>query len=332
MNDTTQPTASDAVDSDILKIAAEADAAADAQTSPAPAQTEQPTDPATAPADTQAPATPEATPPPTPEHKPADQKPADPKPEDKASPYEKSKKDAERLDRSWKALEQEKHEFRATKAQMEAQLATLQQEVARLKSAPAKPAEPAADRHGLTADDYDSLAKRYADEGRDDMAAVAKDRAAALRAQAATAAQQPRAIDADWTTPDFQAKWQAEVQACLKEDQALADPAHPVTKAANLLVNNPEYGPMFRSSPKGIRYAVEVARLMNAAHAAQTEKQAHEATKAELAKAKAEVDRLHKLMQPQRSHPTSSAPVAKPPEDMSTDDIRALALAADRGD
>ena len=325
MDTNTAPAETTAADDiDMMKVAMEADAALDnpANTTPAPAQKEQ--TPATGDQDGKQDEKPD---PAKPDNKtaakPEDKKEGD---DDKGTPYEKSKKDAERRDRSWKALEQEKTEFRAEKARIESDLAALRQEVARMRQAPATHG-PAKDKHGMSASDYEKLAKRYETEGNDEMAQAAKERAEALR-------QQPAAPPADpFQTPEFQAAWQGNVQALLKEDPTLADPKNPLVQAANALTQHPQYGKLLRSDPAGIRAAVEIARLQVNAQAAQTFKTELDQTKGQLTKAQAEVERLTKLLQPRGSLPGGPAPSNnKSGAEMNSDEIRALAAAADRGE
>jgi len=309
---------------DMMKVAMEADAALDnpANTTPAPAKPEQ--TPATGAQDGKQDNQPDpAKPDDKTAAKPEDKKEGD---DDKGTAYEKSKKDAERRDRSWKALEQEKTEFRAEKARIEADLNSLRQEVARLRQAPASQG-PAKDKHGMSASDYEKLAKRYETEGNDEMAQAAKERAEALR-------QQPAATPADpFQTPDFQAAWQGNVQALVREDPTLADPKNPIVQAANALTQHPQYGKLLRSDPAGIRAAVEIARLQANAHAAHTFKAELDQTKSQLTKAQAEVERLTKLLQPRGSLPGGPAPSSnKSGAEMNSDEIRAIAAAADRGE
>lgn len=300
----------------MMALALEADAAPEVQTetgkTPATAQPSQTTEPATVKADEPPAAKPEE----KPESK-----------DDKGTPFEKSKKDAERKDKSWKALDAEKAEFRAEKARIDAELAALRQQVAQVR--PPRTTEPGKDKHGNTVRDYEEMAKDYDDKGQDDLAALARKRAAELKA----AAPENAAAQAhDFASPQFQAKWQENVQALTRADATLAAPDNPVTKAANALVNDPNYGPLLRSHPHGITAAVEVARLMQAANQAQAIQAANTKLQGDLKTAQAEIDRLTKLTTPRRSLPGGPAATAQSPEEMDSSAIRAIAAAADRGE
>ncbi len=242
------------------------------------------------------------------------------------SPFVKAKKDAERLDKTWKSvneqkaqIEQERRAFEAERAE----LTRLRSELDTLKKRVAAPAEPVKDEHGATADTYAALAKRYREEGRDDMAATAEQRAAALRAKTAPAApQQTAATGPDITSPEFQAKWRENTAALVQAEPDLAKPDNPVVQTANALLQDKEWSGFFLSRPDGIRAAVAVAKLQHqAARAAQLD--------TELAAQRAEVARLTKLVSPRGSLPANQAPGDRRPEDLSTADLLALAAQAD---
>lgn len=251
------------------------------------------------------------------------------------SPYAKAQKESARKDKSWQAIEAQKAAVRDEQAKIAAERQTLHRELAELRAKAQAPTAPAKDEHGNTAEDYDELADKYADEGNTALAKAARERAKALRRapagnqatgqQAATAPQTP-------DSPQFQAAWQANVQQLITKDPELAKPDNPIVRTANALVNDPDYGRFFRHAPDGIAAAVEVARIMQQAESAKTLTTEVEMTKAELTKAKAEIDRLNKLTQPQGSPPTGAAPSRKPTDALTDDDIRQMAAAADRGE
>jgi hypothetical protein len=244
----------------------------------------------------------------------------------KESQYAKAQKEAERRDRSWKALEQEKAEFRQQEATLRTQLDTMKRELQQLQAA--RSAGPARDEHGATAETYDRLAKRYADEGNDEMAQAAQERADRLRRQTPVV-HQPAAQAEQWKTPEFQQEWKRHTEELVAAEPALNDPQNPVLKAANTLLSDKNWAPYFLARPDGIRAAVEVARLV--------EKSARiDAIQKELADAKAENQRLTKLTSPRGSHPSAPPNGNKRLEDMSDseahDEIRRIAAAADRGE
>lgn len=251
-------------------------------------------------------------------------KPADAKPE---TPYAKAQKEAERRDRSWKALESEKTEIRAKQAQYEQQTRELTELRQRLAQ-PATPVKPAVDEQGIDATTYERLAKEYAAEGNESMAAMARKQAASLRSkEAAAPGAAPAAAEATppHTKPEFQAKWREHTAALVQAEPDLAKPDHPVVQAANALLADTAWGRFFLAHPDGITAAVQVAKLQQQAA------QAIAAAK-ELTTARQEIARLTKLTSPRGSHPASAIPADRNPADLSDADVHALAAAADRGE
>jgi hypothetical protein len=322
--------ASSTPDADMLAVAM----AADAQTEP----TTQTAAPAAAPQDqTGVPPvegkdakTPDAAPAAPAAAKPGETTDAPKAPAKKETQFEKAKGDAERKDRSWKALEEEKVQVRTEKAALQAELQGLRREVEQLRTA--KPTGPAKDEHGATAEDYTALAKRYEAEGNDEYAAAARARAQKLSQPTGPRADNGAAFD----SPEFQSKWREQTQQLIAKEPELADPANPLVKAANGILADPTYGRFFKSHPDGIAAAVEVARLMRGNAQAQETTQQLTTTKAELTKAQAEVTRLNSLLHPRGSHPAGQPGGAPKIEDMNAAEaqqaVLEMARAADRGE
>jgi hypothetical protein len=332
-------------DTEMMRLAAEADAAMDAAPSgatPKPAAEQ----PKTASADAK-PGAPAAADKPAPENK--DAKPGEPalnktEAEKKAqSDYAKKQGELERRDRSWRALDEEKQKFRAEEQTLRGEVQQLRAELATLKQKPAQPAatggETAKDQHGMTAADYQRLARQYRAEGRDDMAEMALDRADELRRQPAAAAQPaatapaqaPGSVEA-FNAPEFQQEWRGHIAQLVKEDPALADAANPLVRATNALVQDGTFGRFFRSAPDGIRAAVEVAKLMRTAEEGRAAKEELNTARAELKKLRAEKERLDALTQPQSGRPTGPATPPRTGAEVSDAEMLAIAAAADRGE
>jgi DNA repair exonuclease SbcCD ATPase subunit len=268
---------------------------------------------------------------PAPEKPKADDKPATDKPE---TPFTKAQKDKERLGRSWKDLETEKTQFKQEKATLTQELENLRREVTELKSKPAAPAssEPMKDEHGHTAATYEAVAKKAAAENDTEIAALARQKASALK-QKQQQAQPPAAASATagetWKTPEFQQQWAANAAAIVQAEPALGDPENPVFKSVQHLVNQSPFASLLKSRPDGIRAAVEVAKLQI---------QAAEATKLreQLTAKDAEIARLNKLTAPLGAPPGGGPTAPKRIEEMSADEaeahVRQLAAAADRGE
>ncbi len=235
----------------------------------------------------------------------------EPKPE---SAYTKAQKEKARMEKTWKQVQAEKEAVRRERDELQRQRAEIESK--------AKPKD-----DGPPAEVYDALAKKYEGEGNEAMAEMARQQAAQLRAKAAQGTAPARQAEA-WKTPEFQTEWQKHVAELVQANPALSDPNDPVVKLTNGLVNDPAYGRYFKAHPDGIKMAYEVAQLQQRAGKA-------EALEKELAKVKAENERLSKLTSIRGSHPpTASAP--KGLASMKGDDaeayVRQQAEKADRGE
>jgi hypothetical protein len=328
---TTTPAANSA-DQDMLRIAQEADAAMENPATETPGKTADAPQNGTPPAagDSAKTTTDDDPSKTNPEKK--DGTPQDGAPKADESAFSKAKKDAERRDRSWKALDQEKAEFRAEKARYDAELAGLRRELAELRKTRTAPSGPARDPNGATADDYEKLAKDYEEQGRDDLAKAARDRAEALRKQGAAPVQADGRTDPK-SDPAFQAQWRATAEELRASDPELAKTAgeSPLVAAVNTLLTDQQWGRYFTQHPDGLRAAVEVAKLMRSAQGATELQTKITALEDQAKKDKAEIARLNGLLQPRGSLPAPNAPGgAKKPEDMTDAEIMAAAQAADR--
>lgn len=162
------------------------------------------------------------------------------------TPYQqaldKKQKDEVRLDRSWKKLHEEKDELRRR-----------EEKLAERPEAPGNVKDP-----GKI---YDDLARDFRNKGDHKMAELALEKAEEVRDKVRQADSVPEP-DAHWHKPAFQRGWSDARDTLIRQDPALADPANPVVKIANDLVNDKEMGPIARSHPNGLKAAVGIARLM----------------------------------------------------------------------
>lgn len=261
-----------------------------------------------------------------------EKKPEDDKTKKDAKPetdFAKAKKENERNDRSWKALDAEKNAFRQEKAAFTGELENLRREVAELKKKPAAPTGPVMDEHGFTAATYEAVAKKAKAENDPELAALAEQKAAALKHKEAAASAAPAASAEPWKSPEFQQQWAANAAAIVQAEPELGNPENPVFKSVEQLVNKSDFATLLKSRPEGIRAAVEVAKLQITAAEVPTLRKEVETLKTEIA-------RLNKLTQPRGSLPASQQPGQKRIEEMSPDEadthVRNLAAAADRGE
>ena len=199
---------------------------------------------------------------------------------------ERKQKDEARLDRSWKRLHEEKEEIRRQREQL-----------ARRQESPGGAKDP-----GKT---YEDLARDYRSKGDHKMAELALEKAEEAREKARESDSVPEP-DAHWEKPAFQRGWAEARDTLIRQDPTLADPANPVVRIANDLVNDKELGPIARSHPNGLRAAVGIARLMLEANAHRREAQ----------KLRDEVRRLSSLTSVEGGNGWS-APSRRSPDDMS---------------
>jgi hypothetical protein len=231
--------------------------------------------------------------------------------------FAKAQKEADRKDRSWKALEAEKTQFRQERGALLTELQQLRQQMTELRAR----AEPARDKHGMTAEDYERMAQKKREQGEDGIAEAALERAAELRRQ------QPAAAAYDPTKdPAFVQAWNGHIQALQTEEPELANADNPVTKAANALLADKQWAPFFTSRPDGIRAAVEVAKIIKG----------HADMAGQLKAKDAEIERLTKLTS-LRGSPAGGPPAPKKgieemPDEEAHAELLRIARAADRGE
>ncbi|EIQ00738.1 hypothetical protein OpiT1DRAFT_05293 [Opitutaceae bacterium TAV1] len=246
------------------------------------------------------------------------------------SAFTKAQKEKQRRDDSWKALNEEKAALRQQQQAVQAEISQLRQQVAELSKKAAAPAGPVKDEHGHTAETYEGLAKKYDEEGQTQLAQLAREKAAELRVKATAAAQPaaPATAPAEaWKTPEFQAAWKKGADEIVAKEPELANADNPVFKRVNALVNDQRWRKFFLAAPEGIHAALEVAKLQEQAARV-------DGLNTELTKAKAEIDRLNKLVQPLGGQPGGAPAGAKKLEDMNEAEaeahVLAMAAAADR--
>lgn len=246
------------------------------------------------------------------------------------SAYTKAQKEQARLDESWKKLNAEKEALRKDPEFQEYLRQKKERALGKPADTAAKPKRP------YTAADMEAVAKQYQDEGNDKMAVAARERAAELlkeeQAEALAAKQAPSGDHR--RTPEFQQDWAKNFQEVAATEPELQKEGSPLEQTVFNLVNNPEYAPFFRALPKGIKYAVEIAKMMREAHGAKGLQEKLKTTEGDLTKAKAEVERLTQLTALGGSLPAITGK-GRGLADMSGDEADAeilrLAKAADRG-
>jgi len=175
-----------------------------------------------------------------------------------ASPYTRAKKDAERLDKTWKSVNQRKAELEERERQLaerEEQIKKLQQEGPRQEGerdqrAPTRRSEK------LGSKEYLEAAKVYEAEGEYEKANAAR--------QLADEARQAEQQEDQQQQQQFQAEWDKNLQAVLASPEYadMNDPQSPLGQNVQKVLKEE---PMLRQIPDGIRKAAWVGKAFTMA-------------------------------------------------------------------
>lgn len=170
---------------------------------------------------------------------------------------EKAKKEAERRDRSWKKLEEEKAKFLREKAEFEA---------AKLAAAPAAPQheQNPATNPNVLADQFENLARNFEAAGDFDKADEAREKAKALRqiqtqAPANAGGAMPQRNVAD--NPQFKVAWQANLERALNDYPEMKDVNSEFGKTVQALLRAPDSASYFSGRPDGVYVAAQLANM-----------------------------------------------------------------------
>jgi hypothetical protein len=243
----------------------------------------------------------------------------EPKADEKKSKYQAAKeKDAAervRLDNSWKSLQAEKEKLKRERESWE---------VAR-QSKPTAGSDTKA-KGKAEADVYDELAKGYDDDGETELAALARERAKAIREKADNepekAPTQTAQAEPVWKSEGFQKEWGDNAKKIIAAKPDYAKPDNPVNKRVAALLSAPNYAKFFTSHPDGIIVATEVAELLEQAGQIKTLSE-------QLKEKEAEIATLNKKLGLGATPSAGAASGKKSVDDMTDAEIEAAAIAAD---
>ena len=184
-------------------------------------------------------------------------------PEVKEQPKSKWAKNEERKTSSWKHINAEKEEIKRQREELHRVASQLKNQKDDLDTGKAY-----RDEKGFTAEDYENAAKRLKEEGDDDLASDAKERAKEVRTEAKKS-QQEREVKKQYGA------FESKRQELMQRNPELQDANSDLTKAANaILKQHPSM-----TNPVGLESAVKIARLqMKAAGAEKSETQVKELT------------------------------------------------------
>ena len=184
-------------------------------------------------------------------------------PKAEEQPKSKWAKNEERKTSSWKHINAEKEEIKRQREELLKVAEELKGRQADLDDGKAY-----RDEKGFTAEDYENAAKRLKEEGDDDLASDAKERAKEVRTEA-NKSQQEREVKKQYGA------FESKRQELMQRNPELQDANSDLTKAANaILKQHPSM-----TNPVGLESAVKIARLqMKAAGAEKSETQVKELT------------------------------------------------------
>ena len=184
-------------------------------------------------------------------------------PEAEEQPKSKWAKNEERKTSSWKQINAEKEEIKRQREELLKVAEELKGRQADLDDGKAY-----RDEKGFTAEDYENAAKRLKEEGDDDLASDAKERAMEVRTEA-DKSQQEREVKKQYSV------FESKRQELMQKHEDLRDVNSELTKAANAILQ--QYPSM--ANADGLENAVKIAQLqMKAAGAEKSETQVKELT------------------------------------------------------
>ena len=178
-----------------------------------------------------------------PEPQDAPEEPSEEKPKSK---YTRAKKSQERANKSWKEVNAAKEELKAEQAklaeerqQLEAKKADAFSEIQQRKEAAQ-----------FTPDDYEQIAKEYREEGRDDLAELALQKAQTAR----DTIQQQEVLNAQRTVME---QWESNLSQQVKDNPELKDQDSELYQYTSELLDRKK---ILATYPEGINDAVEAAK------------------------------------------------------------------------
>lgn len=217
--------------------------------------------------------------------------------EPKETKYQKAKKDAERLDKSWKALNEEKEKLRAEREAIE-----------KAKAAKPEPKETSQENfEKYSPEELEQAALAFQQEGRNDLAQLAMTEAQKVR-------QRIEERKAQGSAEQMQKERAKHWNEALAENPWLNDPTHAL--AADLAVITERF-PFLTTMPDGIKHAVQVVKLRAQASKAST-------LEKRIAELEAEKEKLIKATSISSAPPSDGPVKAKDFNSMSADEQRAF--------
>ena len=178
-----------------------------------------------------------------PEPQDAPEEPSEEKPKSK---YTRAKKSQERANKSWKEVNAAKEELKAEQAK----LAEERQQLEAKKADAFSDIQQRKEAAQFTPDDYEQIAKEYREEGRDDLAELALQKAQTAR----DTIQQQEVLNAQRTVME---QWESNLSQQVKDNPELKDQDSELYQYTSELLDQKK---ILATYPEGINDAVEAAK------------------------------------------------------------------------
>tara|TARA_R100001463_G_scaffold17013_8_gene43898 strand:- start:3081 stop:4022 length:942 start_codon:yes stop_codon:yes gene_type:complete len=170
----------------------------------------------------------------------------EPSEEQPKSKYSRAKKAQDRANKSWKEVNAAKEELK----QEQARLAQERQELEAKKSDAFSDIQQRKEAAQFTPDDYEQIAQEYREEGRDDLAELALQKAKTAK----ETIQQQEVLNAQRTVME---QWEANLSQQVKDNPSLQDQDSELYKFTSELLDRKK---ILATYPEGINDAVEAAK------------------------------------------------------------------------
>ena len=174
-----------------------------------------------------------------------------PQEDPKETKFVKAKKDAERRDRSWKALEEEKAQTRKREEELIAREKALQEKEEKLTQ---KPSEDRSKVLAEIAERYEKAAKDFEAEGKKEMAEACREKAKAIL----EVVENGKKDAAESKKKEFAKKWDDNLAEEVKANPDLNDAKSPLYEGVRKILDQK---PVLNTYPEGIKDAVAIAKL-----------------------------------------------------------------------
>ena len=165
--------------------------------------------------------------------------------QDQQPPPPKNPKEAERLEKTWKSVNEEKQRLRQEREKWESEQRELE-EFRRSKLT---------SQHNSEAEQYERIASEFEAEGKSDAATLARQKAREIRVQADKVVEEQR-------SSQFRAKWNEGYQSAAEANPELYDQDSQLYKATEALIKSE---PILQAMPDGIPKAVQFVKMQMAA-------------------------------------------------------------------